>query len=311
MTNRQRLLSAIFKLTFATTEELADHIPEFTRQKLRDTLGDCVKSGLILREKDDVTGLPAYRLSDAGKKQHDSSVTQAVSGDVTAAATDRPTCVAGGCERTDPPAEAVAVIEPPKPDDSPVAAGSDEVQRLEGEMRFILGSIRKALCIAHDDSIGIVPTIEALIESNDIHRASIDELVRELSNVRLDAEKDYQDMRRFQAKYIEATHEVERLTEELATANAANSELADENTDLRRNWLFEDHSEQPRDMVNHPPHYQGKVECIDAIESALGPDGFTAYCRGNAIKYTFRAGRKGDAAEDLAKAAWYLQRAGQ
>lgn len=62
------------------------------------------------------------------------------------------------------------------------------------------------------------------------------------------------------------------------------------------------------DMVNHPPHYQGKVECIDAIESALGADGFAAYCRGNAIKYSFRAGRKGPAGEDLAKARWYLER---
>lgn len=61
------------------------------------------------------------------KTKHDSSVTQAVSGDVTAAATDRPTCVAGG-HRADPPAEAVAVIEPPKPDDLPVAAGSDDGQ---------------------------------------------------------------------------------------------------------------------------------------------------------------------------------------
>jgi len=63
------------------------------------------------------------------------------------------------------------------------------------------------------------------------------------------------------------------------------------------------------DMVNHPPHYQGKVECIDAIEAALGPEGFAAYCRGNAIKYSFRAGRKGPCAEDLAKAQWYLARA--
>lgn len=63
------------------------------------------------------------------------------------------------------------------------------------------------------------------------------------------------------------------------------------------------------DMVNSPPHYQGKVECIDAIESALGPVGFVAYCRGNAMKYTFRAGRKGDYSEDLAKAKWYLDRA--
>lgn len=36
---------------------------------------------------------------------------------------------------------------------------------------------------------------------------------------------------------------------------------------------------------------------------------FAAYCRGNAIKYSFRAGRKGPASEDLAKAKWYLERA--
>ncbi len=63
------------------------------------------------------------------------------------------------------------------------------------------------------------------------------------------------------------------------------------------------------DPVNHPPHYQGKVECIDAIEAALGGDGFVACCRGNAIKYLYRAGRKGDSVEDLRKAAWYLDRA--
>lgn len=62
------------------------------------------------------------------------------------------------------------------------------------------------------------------------------------------------------------------------------------------------------DMVNHPPHYQGKVECIDAIETALGAEGFAAYCRGNAIKYAFRAGRKGPGEQDLAKARWYLDR---
>ncbi len=68
--------------------------------------------------------------------------------------------------------------------------------------------------------------------------------------------------------------------------------------------------EQPaNDAVNHPPHYQGKVECIDAIEAALGDDGFVACCRGNAMKYIYRAGRKGDSVEDLRKAAWYLERA--
>lgn len=65
------------------------------------------------------------------------------------------------------------------------------------------------------------------------------------------------------------------------------------------------------DMVNHPPHYQSErgVECIDAIRAALGDDGFVAYCRGNAMKYVWR--QKIDPAEDLRKAAWYLERAAQ
>lgn len=63
------------------------------------------------------------------------------------------------------------------------------------------------------------------------------------------------------------------------------------------------------DPVNHPAHYQGAIECIDAIEVALGPEGFLAYCRGNVLKYAWRAGKKGAASQDLAKAAWYAERA--
>ena len=66
------------------------------------------------------------------------------------------------------------------------------------------------------------------------------------------------------------------------------------------------------DMVNNPPHYnQGDIECIDAIESALGPEGFKAYCRGNAIKYLWRAELKHNnnkKSEDWAKANWYIKR---
>lgn len=66
------------------------------------------------------------------------------------------------------------------------------------------------------------------------------------------------------------------------------------------------------DMVNHPPHYTaGGIECIDAIRAALGTAGFVAYCRGNAIKYAWRAGLKGDAAECMQKAEWYARRAAQ
>lgn len=63
------------------------------------------------------------------------------------------------------------------------------------------------------------------------------------------------------------------------------------------------------DPVNHPSHYTaGGVECIDGIEAAIGVDGVTAFCRGNAIKYLWRAGKKGDQVEDLRKALWYIQR---
>lgn len=63
------------------------------------------------------------------------------------------------------------------------------------------------------------------------------------------------------------------------------------------------------DLINHPPHYtQGDIECIDAIAAALGPDGFRAYCKGQVIKYLWRAEHKGNALQDTCKADWYMQR---
>jgi hypothetical protein len=66
------------------------------------------------------------------------------------------------------------------------------------------------------------------------------------------------------------------------------------------------------DKVNHPSHYnQGSIECIDAIESALGPAGALAFCQGNVLKYVWRAGIKDGekTAHDFRKAQWYMQRA--
>jgi len=64
------------------------------------------------------------------------------------------------------------------------------------------------------------------------------------------------------------------------------------------------------DMVNHPPHYtSGRVETIEAIQSALSMDEFHGYCKGNAMKYIWRAGLKSmDWIEDIEKAIWYLNR---
>lgn len=58
------------------------------------------------------------------------------------------------------------------------------------------------------------------------------------------------------------------------------------------------------DMVNRPPHYTNHpsgVECIQITEHY-------GFCVGNAIKYLWRAGLKGDAVEDLKKAKWYIDR---
>lgn len=77
-----------------------------------------------------------------------------------------------------------------------------------------------------------------------------------------------------------------------------------------------------KEAVNHPDHYQGAAvetrgilsligvpldlldgECIDAIEVMNA-----GFHEGNAIKYLWRCGQKGDAVEDLSKARWYLER---
>jgi hypothetical protein len=57
------------------------------------------------------------------------------------------------------------------------------------------------------------------------------------------------------------------------------------------------------DNIN-PDHYRSHpsgVECIQVTEHLN-------FCIGNAIKYLWRAGLKGDAVEDLRKAAWYIDR---
>lgn len=58
------------------------------------------------------------------------------------------------------------------------------------------------------------------------------------------------------------------------------------------------------DPVNHPAHYTAHpsgIECIEVVEEFN-------FCVGNAVKYLWRAGLKGDAIEDLQKARWYIDR---
>jgi len=59
--------------------------------------------------------------------------------------------------------------------------------------------------------------------------------------------------------------------------------------------------------INHPDYYQGKFECIDVMRAMFGDFAVADFCKCNAFKYRFRAGKKpGEEAEkDLAKAEWY------
>lgn len=68
----------------------------------------------------------------------------------------------------------------------------------------------------------------------------------------------------------------------------------------------QDRGPDRREMVDHPAHYNGHpsgVECIDIVR-------WFNFNKGNAIKYVWRAGDKGDPyyqeIEDLKKAVWYL-----
>lgn len=74
-----------------------------------------------------------------------------------------------------------------------------------------------------------------------------------------------------------------------------------------------EHGTGPYHPVDKPAHYDSDVgiECIDAIRAALGEDGFRTFCRGQVLKYTWRAGTKhSDTREqDMSKAKFYASMA--
>lgn len=78
--------------------------------------------------------------------------------------------------------------------------------------------------------------------------------------------------------------------------------------------LFVD--EEPVDLydtVERPKHYNVfEKEVIFTIKDLLDNNnnykGFDNYCIGNALKYIFRAGLKGDFKQDLEKARYYINK---
>lgn len=68
-------------------------------------------------------------------------------------------------------------------------------------------------------------------------------------------------------------------------------------------------SKQEVDAVNHPRHYQlpSGRESVDVMREILTEEEFRGWCKGNALKYIFREGKKDDAVQDIEKAMKFLE----
>lgn len=86
-------------------------------------------------------------------------------------------------------------------------------------------------------------------------------------------------------------------------------DLQDSPQELMKSAIDRIIKQKEEDVVNHPNHYtQGRVECIDALESAtINKRGIEAVCTANIIKYLWRYESK-NGLEDVKKAQWYLQK---
>lgn len=60
--------------------------------------------------------------------------------------------------------------------------------------------------------------------------------------------------------------------------------------------------DQPNDPVNHPSHYNNHPSGIETIEVTRHMN----FNLGNAMKYIWRCGDKGNPMQDLEKAIWYI-----
>lgn len=66
------------------------------------------------------------------------------------------------------------------------------------------------------------------------------------------------------------------------------------------------------DLVNHPTHYtsSGGIECIDAIEACISSYNEVTHASlvWQVVKYLWRAPLKGNYAQDIRKAQFYMNR---
>lgn len=61
-------------------------------------------------------------------------------------------------------------------------------------------------------------------------------------------------------------------------------------------------------QIDHPNHYTGGIECIDAMIAVYGIEKAIDFCLLNAFKYRWRYKDK-NGREDLSKGLWYCNKA--
>ena len=80
------------------------------------------------------------------------------------------------------------------------------------------------------------------------------------------------------------------------------SESVEKNAELLSNEVI--------DMVNSPPHYKLNgldIESVDVIRAVLTAEEFRGWCKGNAIKYLMRLGKKDKEIQDVRKSIKFLE----
>jgi hypothetical protein len=72
--------------------------------------------------------------------------------------------------------------------------------------------------------------------------------------------------------------------------------------------ICEDNTDNTKDvdMVNHPPHYERGIECIDEMILLYGKEETMSFCKLNSHKYRKRVLDKGGK-EDQDKSDWYVK----
>ena len=111
--------------------------------------------------------------------------------------------------------------------------------------------------------------------------------------------------------HIAASDDVEQEMERSLLVKEASKFYADSDLKEVRTNLLVTTAQQTEgtDNVNHPQHYTGSIECIDAMLQQFGKEQVKSFCLLNAFKYLFRCNKKHSTPiEDVKKAIWYLNK---